>query len=326
MSKKTRYFVLSAGAILAAGLTTGLIASYMGLPVAFSRAAGPDELQYVPANAAVVAYANVHDVMTSNFRQRFRKIEPDSRARDEFFEKTGVNIEEDIQTVVAAMMPKADANTPGFLVLARGRFEPARLEALATEHGGMVEEYGGKRLITHAGHRENGSGDPDMAVGFIDADLIAIGSYTSVKNAIDAGRGNNVVSNTELMRQINEFDSSNAWAVGRFDAIAQAGHIPAELSSQVPAIQWFSAAGHINGGVSGVIKAEARDEESAKNLHDILNGFLAMAKMQAGSRPEIKSVVDSLQLTGDGKNISLAFSLPTELLDALEAMRKQPQQ
>src|SRR4029453_3986904 len=100
----------------------------------------------------------------------------------------------------------------------------------------------------------------------------------------------------------------------------------AELSAQVPAIQWFSAAGHINGGVSGVIKAEARDEESAKNLHAILNGFLAMARMQASSRPEIKSVVDSLQLTGDGKNISLAFSLPTELIDALEAVKKQPQQ
>ena len=79
MSNKTRYFVLSAGAILAVGLTTGLVASYMGLPVAFSRAAGPDELQFVPANAAVVAYANVHDVMNSSFRQRFRKMEPDSR-------------------------------------------------------------------------------------------------------------------------------------------------------------------------------------------------------------------------------------------------------
>src|SRR5262245_2740202 len=169
MSKKTRYFVLSAGAILGVGLTTGLIASFMGLPVAFSRAAGPDELQYIPANAAVVAYANVHDVMNSSFRQRFREIEPDSQAQDEFFEKTGVNIEQDIQTVVAAMIPKGDQASgwePGILVLARGRFEPARLEALATEHGGKVEEYGGKRLITHSGDM-GGTGDgAGMALGF----------------------------------------------------------------------------------------------------------------------------------------------------------------
>src|SRR5687767_4205801 len=108
MSKKTRYFVLTAAAILMVGLTTGLVASYMGgLPVAFSRAAGPAELQYVPADAAVVAYANVREVMTSNFRERFRKYEPDTTERDEFEQKTGVNIDQDIHSVVAAVMPKA---------------------------------------------------------------------------------------------------------------------------------------------------------------------------------------------------------------------------
>ena len=84
MSNKTRYFVVTAAAILAVGLTTGLVASYMGLPVAFSRAAGPDELQYVPADAAVVAYANVREVMDSDFRERFRQFEPDTKERDEF--------------------------------------------------------------------------------------------------------------------------------------------------------------------------------------------------------------------------------------------------
>ncbi len=321
MSNRTRYFVLTAGAVLAVGLTTGLVASYLGLPIALSRAAGPDELQYVPADAAVVAYANVRDVMSSNFRERFRRLEPDTSERDEFEQKTGVNIEQDIHTVVAAMMPKADGTVnwgpeAGMLVLARGRFEHPRLEALALEHGGTVEDYQGKRLLTHV----KDSGEPDMALGFIDVDLIALGSYTAIKKAIDAAGGTNVFSNTELMRQINDLDASNAWAVGRFDAIAQAGHLPGELQAQVPAIQWFSAAGQVNGGVSGVFKAEARDEAAAQNLRDILRGFLAMAKMQAESRPEIKTVVDSLQLSGDGKNVALSFALPSELFDALEAM------
>ena len=45
----------------------------------------------------------------------------------------------------------------------------------------------------------------------------------------------------------------------------------------MPSISWFSAAGHINGGVSGSFKAEAKDEATAKNLRDIMGGFLAMA-------------------------------------------------
>ncbi|MBA3272024.1 MAG: hypothetical protein H0T71_16085 [Acidobacteria bacterium] len=325
MSNKTRYFVVTAATILAVGLTTGLVASYMGLPVAFSQAAGPDELQYVPADAAVVAYANVREVMDSNFRERFRQFEPDTKERDEFQSKTGVNIEQDINSVVAAMMPGGgDAQFgphSGMLILARGRFEQSRLEALAIEHGGQAEDYNGKRLLTHA----NDAGSPAMAIGFLEADLIALGGYDAIKKSIDAGGGNNVVSNTEMMRQIHDIDAANAWAVGRFDAIANAGRIPNEIQAHMPAIQWFSAATHVNGGVSGVFKAETKDDESAQNLREVVRGFLALAKMQAGSKPELKTMVDSLQLSGDGKNVAISFSLPSELFDALEELKKLEQ-
>lgn len=322
MSKKTRVFVVGAAAILAVGLTTGLVASYMGLPVAFSRAAGPDELQYVPANATVVAYANVREIMDSQFRERFRQFEPDTHERDEFEAKTGVNIDEDIHTVVAALT--AVPNSPveardGFLLLARGRFEQSRLESLALEHGGQVETYNDKRLLLH---RES-DGSVDLAIAFLEADLIGIGGYDAVKRSIDANGGLNIVStNADIMRQIGELDTANAWAVGRFDALAQSNHIPAEIKSRLPAIQWFSAATHINGGVSGIVKAEARDEEAAKNMRDVVNGFMALARMQSSSQPELKTMVDSLQLTGDGKNVAVSFTLPSELFDALQQLKE----
>ena len=324
MSNKTRYFVVTAGAVLAIGLTIGLVASYTGLPIAFSQAAGPDELQYVPADAAVVAYANVRDVMNSQFRERFRKFETDTHERDEFEEKTGVNIEEDIHTVTAALMPGIVSGSDwhhdkGLLVIARGRFEQPRLEALALEHGGHAEDYQGKRLLTHV----KDTGEPDMAVGFLEPDLIALGGYTAIKQAIDARNGKNIVSNTEMMRQINDLDSSSAWAVGHFQAIANAGQIPDEVRSYMPAIEWFSAAGHVNGGVSGVFKAEARDDASAQNLRDLLRGFVALAKLQAESRPEIKTMVDSVQLSGEGKNVAIAFTIPSELFDVLQALGEQ---
>jgi hypothetical protein len=327
MSNRTRYFVVTAVAILAIGLTTGLVASYMGLPVAFSRAAGPDELQYVPADAAVVAYANVREIMDSQFRERFRQFEPDTSERDEFEAKTGVNIDQDINSVVAVLAGSVTEPTTahnGMLILARGRFEQARLEALALEHGGRAEDYNGKRLLTH----QNDAGTVEMAIGFLEADLIALGGYEAIKKSIDANGGRNIVStNADLMRQIGELDASNAWAVGRFDAIASSAHLPSDIQAYLPAIQWFSAATHINGGVSGVFKAEARDEESAKNMRDVLNGFLALAKMQSSTQPELKIMVDSLQLSGDGKNVAVSFTLPSELFDALEQLKKleQPQ-
>jgi hypothetical protein len=328
MSNKTRYFVAISGAILVIGLGTGLVASYMGFPVSvFSSAAGPEELQYVPADASVVAYANVRDVMNSEFRQRFRELEPSTEHKNEFEEKTGLNFEEDIDSVVAAVMGKTDlASKPqdGFLLLARGRFQQSRLEALALEHGGVVGEYNGKRLITHHDNdTTNGTPDDDMAVGFVEADLIAFGSVTTVHAAIDARNSNhNIVSNNEMMKLVNEIDNANAWAVGRFDALASQTKLPAEVQNYMPAISWFSAATHVNGGVSGTLKAEAKDEASAQNMRDVIQGVLAVAKMQSGNNPAVKAMADSLILSGEGKTVAVAFTVPSELLDVIEGMAK----
>jgi hypothetical protein len=333
MSKKTRLFVAVMGAILAVGLGTGLVASYMGLPVSvFSSAAGPEELQYVPADAAVVAYANVRDVMNSQFRQRFKAIEPSQNDKNQFEEKTGLNLEQDVDSVVAAVIPKDGmANNPAgsFLILARARYEASRLEALAIEHGAAVSEYNGKRLITHHDRDDVADGNEDMAFGFLEADLVAFGSLTSVKASIDARVSNrNIVSNNEMMKLVNEIDNANAWAVGKFDAIAAKAGLPTEIASAMPSISWFSAAGHVNGGVSGTFKAEAKDEATAKNLRDLMGGFLAMVKMQAGNKPGMQQLADSLVISGEGNSVALAFSISSEVLDVLESMAKgrHPQQ
>ena len=329
-NKKTRYFVAIMGTVLAVGLGTGLVASYMGLPVSvFSTAAGPEELQYVPADAAVVAYANVRDVMNSQLRQRFKALEPSQDSKNEFEEKTGLNLEQDVDSVVAAVMPKdgmADNPAGSFLILARARYQPAQLEKLALDHGAEVTQYNGKTIITHHDKDDVADGNEDMAFAFIEADLVGFGSLNSVKASIDARASNrNIVSNNDMMKLVNEIDNANAWAVGKFDAIASKAGIPAEIASAMPAISWFSAAGHINGGVSGTFKAEAKDEATAKNLRDLMGGFLAMAKLQAANKPGMQQLADSMIISGDGNTVALAFSIPSELIDMLEQMAKSRQ-
>ena len=165
-----------------------------------------------------------------------------------------------------------------------------------------------------------------MAFGFIEADLVAFGSVNTVKASIDARRENrNVVSNNDMMKLVNEIENANAWAVGRFDAIAAKAGLPAEIQNAMPQISWFSAAGHVNGGVSGSFKAEAKDEATAKNLRDVMTGFLAMAKMQAGNKPGMQQLADSLVISGEGNTVALAFTIPTEVIDLLEGSGEGPQ-
>jgi hypothetical protein len=55
----------------------------------------------------------------------------------------------------------------------------------------------------------------------------------------------------------------------------------------------------------------------------MLRGVMAMAKLQAGDKPAMKAMVDSLQLGGEGKTVAVAFSVPAEMFDALEAMKSK---
>lgn len=319
MTKKTRLFLIIAAGVLVVGLGTGLVASYMGLPaLALGGADGPDELRYIPADARVIAYANVRDVMNSELRRKVRQIRPDGERHDEFKDATGIDIENDIDEVVASMTTAGDTPEDA-LVIARGRFDQVRIEGFIRERGGVATEYHGARLLTHtppAKHNKR-----EMALAFVEPGLVAFGSGPAVRQAIERrSGGQNITSNDEVMGLVRDIDDGNAWAVGRFDAIASRARLPREVASQLPPINWFAASGHVNGGVRGVLRAEARDEASAQNLRDVIRGFMALAKLQANAKPELTAVMESLQLGGEGKTVSLAFALPSEIIDMIGAM------
>ncbi len=326
MTKRTRYFVFGSVTVLLVGLCTGLVAYYTGMPMgAFGQSSALTELRYVPADAAVVAYADVRNLMQSELRQKLHLAMNEDNGEDgqaEFQKETGIDIENDIDRVVAFMEPAASDGYTG-MVVATGRFDQGRLEALAREHGGLVEDYAGKRLISKAVvHDDDGSTGRSMTVAFLDPGVVAVGETAIVKRAIDRQGNGSVTGNAELMALVNDIDDSNAWAVGRFDALMSRANLPEGVASQIPAVKLFSASGHINGGISAVVRAEARDDQAAQNLRDVVQGFVALAKMQSNSQPELQVLLNSLQLTGTGKTVALSFRVPSEVIDAIAAAKK----
>jgi hypothetical protein len=134
-----------------------------------------------------------------------------------------------------------------------------------------------------------------------------------------------------MMRLIRDIDSGNAWAAGRFDVLTAQGRLPDGVAQQLPSISLFSASAIIDSGIRANVRAESRDEESANNLRDLVRGFLALARLQASSRPEVGEFLQSTQLGGTGKTVSLSFDLTGSALDALIAIgsghrQVQPQQ
>jgi hypothetical protein len=314
MTRRTRLFVVIAAGILVAGLGTGLLASYMNIQnLTLIGGNGPEEFAYVPPDARVLGFANVRAVMDSEVRKKLMELHPGADGADRFQERTGINLTTDVDSVVVAAVTSVPEAQGPPLVLARGRFDKVRLEGFAREEGGVAEDYKGIRLITH----------DNFGMAFVEAGLVALGTPAEVKRAIDtkqAGSGN-VTGNDEVMRLVHQVDDGTVWGVARFDALTGA-QLPAEVKDRLPAISWFSAKGLINGGIEGLISAEARDDQAAQDLRQVIQGFVALGRMQAGqTHPEITDFINSLQLTGQGRTVTLGFSLPAAMLDTLGALR-----
>ena len=306
MTTRTRYVLLGGAGVMAVGLAGGLTAwvssSLPSLVLAQER---PDELRYVPPEATMISFADVRRVMDSDLRRRLREIQPELDGQREFQERTGIDIERDIEYVVGGIVPDGSNDTRGVAILA-GRFDVERLEALALEHGGTATDYRGRRLITIGGE--------PVAMAFLDSGVIAIGSESVVRRTIDLpSSGGGVDANDELMGLLRHVDSgSTAWTIGRLDEAAGGEWLPDQVESQVSQVAAFAVGVQVNGGVSGTLTAVARDEETGRNLRDLLQGFLALARLQVGSRPELRGLLDSIRLAAAGTNVTLAFDLPSD--------------
>jgi hypothetical protein len=322
MIARTRYVVITSLLVLAVGLGSGLVAYYGGFTTsAFFQQGGPEELKFVPANASLVAYADVQHIMTSGLRQKLRTIFPErENGHQELQDRTGINVETDIDRVVVFVAPamESDGKFPGTgMMLARGRFDVVKIEALMREHGGQAEEYKGKRLVV-AAPRE---GKPELALGFLEAGLVAVGTNRLVRGAVDLrDGGSSLLTNDEMMNRIRDLDTGDAWVAGRFEELTAQTPIPSEIRSKLPPIVWFSGLARVNESIGAMIKAETRDDESANGLRDVVRGIVALARLQAGSRPEFQALLQSLELGGTGNAVSLSFDLPVELLDTLQAL------
>jgi hypothetical protein len=312
MTKSTRYFMAGSAAILATGLTIGLVSYYGGGFPGLQASTGPTELAYVPADSAVIAYADVQAIMNSELRQQLKAAMPlHESGQQEFQEKTGINIETDIDYIVASMTPVSGSRPKG-LVVARGRFDNVTLERLALDHGGTAENYRGTNLITSPEH-QNGE---QFTIAFLELGLVAVGDASAVKHAIDTQMSAaSITSNEEMMSLVRDIErGNNAWAVGRVDVLTSQANLPPEIATRIPAVKLFAASGHINGGISGMLRAEARDEVAAQQLRDVVRGFLALAQMQSQNDPKLAALSQSMLLSGEGTTVALSFTLPAELL------------
>jgi len=330
MTTRTRYFVITSLLVLFIGVGTGLVAYYVGFPGGvFQAQTRTADLQMLPKDAHLVAYANVREVMRSELREKIRKTVPISgQGQQELADRTGINLETDIEEIIACFAPSSGAQGMPLpvLVLARGIFDTSRIEGMMLQHGARVEQYKGARIIV-AGHGPGGGPAADLqginsfGIAFVAPGLAALGNTALIRAAIDQkGSGPGLTENAELMSLVRSFDGGHAWAVGHFAALASQAQLPAGLAGRLPPITWFAANAQVDSGVRGTLRADVRDQAAADNLREIVRGFIALVRLQSASVPDLNTFLDSLTLGGTGTTVSLTYDIPGQLVDRLGAL------
>jgi len=318
MAPNTRNFLIGSAVVVVAGLCTGLVAYYGGaLP---GRETARTEFSYIPSDVSAVAFADVRGIMDSPFSQRIREVMPTGADKNRLLEETGIDIERDIDIVVAGLTSN---DAQGALVVMRGRFDQSRIEALAMQHGARAEQYGGRAMLVgvspaQAGAEEPASYEPSLA--FLDDGLLAIGDVAALRKSIDvAAGGQDVASNSNMMRFISTVQGSgNAWLVGRAGQLTSQPQIPEQVRSQVQDIEWLSVSAAIDRDVRGLVRAEARDDASGQQLRTVLAGAIAAARMFGEQDARLATALNSVQAAGTGRNVELSFELSAGLLDLLQ--------
>jgi hypothetical protein len=310
MNTRTRVFLLAAAGVLIAALATGLFA----WATRVSAAGAADELAYVPANALMVAYADVRGLMNSPFHERFRQLQRTSPAGSDDLEvRTGIRFDTDVDGVLVASTGSDAPPADGSLLIARGRFDAVRIEGLMRGRGGQIDEYRGKRIVTVANTAN------DAALAFAEPGLLLFGPQASVRGALDAkaGASAGIGSNGEFMALVNDVSDGTAWSVAKLDTTSGRTPFPPALMNQLPPINWFAASGRVDSGLHGRLRAEARDIQSAESLRDVIQGFLALARLQGGRDQAYRNMLDSVALTANGTSVSVSFDVTPAALDLL---------
>jgi hypothetical protein len=282
-----------------------------------ANAADPQLLNLVMPDAKVLAGVNVDQAKTSPFGQYvLSQMQLHDTHLTEVTALTGFDPTRDVHELLVAS--SGAANQHNGLALARGNFDPARINALALTKGAVSESYSGVTIIE----------DPKQQSGFafLNATIVAAGDVANVKAAID--RQTHAASlATSVILQVNQWSSTqDAWVVltvppstlhpaTGMPAIPGVG--PANQNNAFQTIQ--QAAGGVKFGTNVVVTAQAQalTGQDATQIGDTLKLLASLAQMQANGDARLLALTQSLTVNTNGNLLNVSVSLPQDQLVAL---------
>jgi hypothetical protein len=283
-----------------------------------AKAADPQLLNLVMPDAKVLAGVNVDQAKTSTFGQYVLSQVPSSDPEmQKLITLTGFDPTRDVHEVLVASNAANTGTDPDHgtgLAMARGNFDPAKIQAAATANGATTETYNGQTIIKNP---KNTHG-----ISFLSSFIVVAGDLDNVKAAIDRQKVAAPIP-AALAVQVNQWSTTeDAWLVS---TVSPSSLKPPSTAPKVPGLngQAFqtiqSAAGGVKFGAQVVVKGQALADnaQDATSMGDALKLLASIAQMQANGDPAALALAQSLQVTTDGSTVNVSVSLPEDQLQQI---------
>lgn len=332
--KLTRWILVLAAGVVVAGLAIGSMAR-LGFMRAEARSAGlPTATGWMPASAGLVAYVDVAALLESPLAEELDGSQqgPDRLEQLKKFEDlTGVNPRTDVHgmSLSAGNSGAATADVRRSWGLAvTGKFNP---DAIVAKIEGLMK----LKRIEHQGETlyllppsENQGRTERHAIAFPSRDIGLFGTLDHVRAMLGAGRG--VAPPAEdgaLLARWSDgmIQEETFWVLGSMDAVRNLAKERTE-GMQLP-LQTFALSGRVGADLKMTVRGISEDKESATKLADMARGLVAMGSLnQQTSTPEIRAILDSVQIQTLDNRVEISLALPFETVRALSRKQQRKQE
>jgi hypothetical protein len=314
----TRSRLVVVGSMVVVGLGIAVAAGSLLLdPARAAVGPVPAEGVVLPQDARFVMGVDVKRLTASPFYAKQAAMRPD--AFRDLEARTGINPERDVESLLVAGASKDRA-----LALFVGSFDRTRLTRLIeTEKKGDVTWKNVQGTTVYL-FREGTSGAG--AAAFLDDRRVVVGGAAVVEGAVTAAaQGSTGLKANPSMSALLERvkPGSTFWMVGDQTLLSNLPKsVPmaggGESTMTLPALQGVIVTGDLDPLVALNITGDASDEAAAKNLADIVRGFVAMAAMQGSQKPELKQLASAISVSTEATRVQVNARFPYELLESLQ--------
>ena len=331
---RSRMVVLGSAVVVSVGAVAAVGALYLD-PARAAVGPLPPQALSLPAGTRYVMGLDVKRFVASPFYTRYSAAGSANRpqAFADLEAKTGLNPERDLDQVYVAGSQAAVPGRGGdAIVVVVGRFDRYKVaRAIETEKRGVTSKAVPGTTIYLFNEDRTGRGA--AAAAFLDDNTLVMGSQPGVEQmAASRVRGESPLRQNASLLGLLEGVRPGAtfWMVGDQTLLSNMPRsIPApgggpgtSQSLELPALKSVTVTGDLDPQVSLDVTGEASDEAAARNLADVVRGFVALATLQANQKPELKQLASAVSVTTEASRVHVAARFPYEVLDSLQPPRR----